>query len=425
MKPNNIKKYTKAAIVVLGTVVITAGCQPLMYAQDTTGTYPIDTTDNGYNYDNGYNDAPPPEQNPGTYDYGAQGDANAPYDQSDASNEPTITYDDFYTQLSPYGQWASDPTYGRVWIPNVSGFQPYSTNGYWTYTNYGWTWVSNYNWGWAPFHYGRWGYGSRGWFWVPGYSWGPAWVAWSSGSGMYGWAPLAPGLRLSVGISIGSIPANYWTFMPGRYMGSTNIYNYYSPRSRNVTIIKNTTIINNYGTVSGGRRRYTLGPQVKDVEKVTGRTFQPSRVVNARDPKSAVTQRNTTETRRVPNTNNNNNRVTAPVNNNNPSRINNSIPRTSTNPPSVSRGTVTNPPARNVETPARTTTNPPANNNPAREVNRPAATTAPAARTYTETHMYRPQVKPSSNTRPVNTRSAAPQRSSAPARSGGATRGRR
>lgn len=420
MKPDSMKKYTRAAIGMIATALITAGCQPLMYAQDTTGTYPVDTTDNGYNYDNGYSDAPPPEQDPGTYDYGAQGDANAPYYQSDPSSEPEITYDDFYTQLSPYGQWAADPTYGRVWIPNVANFQPYSTNGYWTYTNYGWTWVSSYAWGWAPFHYGRWGYGSRGWFWVPGYSWGPAWVAWSSGGGMYGWAPLGPGLRLSVGISTGSIPANYWTFMPTRYMGSTNIYNYYSPRSRNTTFIRNTTIINNYGTVNGGRRRYTMGPQVRDVEKATGRTFQPSRVVNARDPKSAVSQRNTTETRRTINANN---RGTAPANNN-PSRMNNTVPRTSTNPPPASRGTVnTNPPARNTAPPQRTTVNPPANNNAPREANRPATTTPPAARTYTETHMYRPQVRPSNNTRPVNTRSAAPQRNSG--NRGGATRGRR
>lgn len=408
MKANNMKKYTKTALVALGTILITAGCQPLMYAQDTTGTYPIDTTDNGYNYDNGYNDAPPPEQDPGTYDYAAQGDAGT-Y-QDDASGEPTITYDDFYTQLSPYGQWMSDPTYGRVWIPNVASFQPYSTNGYWTYTNYGWTWVSSYAWGWAPFHYGRWGYGSRGWFWVPGYSWGPAWVAWSSGAGVYGWAPLAPGLRLSAGIAIGSIPANRWTFMPSRYMGSTDIHNYYSPRSRNASFIKNTTIINNYGTVNGGKRRYTVGPQVRDVEKATGRTFQPSRIVSARDPKSAVSQRSTTETRRITNTaNNNNNRVTAPVNNNTPSRVNNTVPRTSTNPP-----------ARNVGTTGRTTTTPPANNT-TRETNRPATTT-PATRTYTETHMYRPQVRQSSNTRPINIRSAAPQRSSG---SRGSVRGRR
>ncbi|MDE1192440.1 MAG: hypothetical protein PW786_09915 [Arachidicoccus sp.] len=412
MKKLNIKLTIKSTVAVFGIALFTTGCQSLMYAQDADGTYPIDTTDNGYNYDynNGYNEAPPPEQDPGTYSYGTE-DQNY---QENTSSEPTITYDDFYTQLSPYGQWVNDPSYGRVWVPNVSSFQPYSTNGYWSYTNFGWTWISNYAWGWAPFHYGRWGRGSRGWFWVPGYSWGPAWVAWSSGSDVYGWAPLAPGLRFSVGISINSIPADYWTFMPSRYMGTRNIYNYYVPRSRNTVIIRNTKIINNYGTVNGGKRRYTMGPQRQEVERVTGRTFQPTRVVTARDPKSALSERtinasrNTTNTNRTPAGN-----VSGNVNRRNPES--NSVTQRQSNNESERNNTQinTNPAVRQTTTQPVSRQAAPINNTPRTNMQQ----STQSARSYTETQMYRPAVRPSTHTRPVQSRSAAPSRSSAPARS--------
>ena len=74
----------------------------------------------------------------------------------DYSQQPDITYQQFYNDLSPYGNWINYPGYGYVWMPGVTGFRPYYTNGSWVYTNYGWTWASDYSWGWAPFHYGRW-----------------------------------------------------------------------------------------------------------------------------------------------------------------------------------------------------------------------------------------------------------------------------
>src|SRR5689334_22664545 len=90
----------------------------------------------------------------------------------------SVSYQVFYDQLSPYGIWIDDPTYGYIWVPNTgAGFQPYASNGYWVYTEYGWTWVSNYKWGWAPFHYGRWENSpAYGWYWIPGTEWSPAWV---------------------------------------------------------------------------------------------------------------------------------------------------------------------------------------------------------------------------------------------------------
>jgi len=262
-----MKKYVKIFAGILATAFIATGCNS--YAQTGyNGAY------NNPNYNSAYGDGQP-------------GD-NYYYDNNQQPNgQMPVGFNDFYNQLSPYGSWVNMAPYGPVWVANVPNFQPYSTNGYWNYTNYGWTWVSNYPWGWAPFHYGRWGYANNyGWYWVPGYVWGPAWVAWSSSADMYGWAPLMPGMNFGVSLSINLFPSSYWTFMPGRYMGMNNIGGYYVNRSRNVTIIKNTTIINNYG--SENNRRYTMGPKVNDVQRYTsGRTIQQMRVTSASDSRSA------------------------------------------------------------------------------------------------------------------------------------------
>ncbi|MDB5282337.1 MAG: hypothetical protein JWO06_1412 [Bacteroidota bacterium] len=100
-------------------------------------------------------------------------------------NTAAPTYQTFYDQLSPYGSWVNDPTYGYMWVPTQeAGFSPYMSNGHWINSEYGWTWVSDYDWGWAPFHYGRWHYGDGyGWMWAPGYDWAPAWVTWGDYGG--------------------------------------------------------------------------------------------------------------------------------------------------------------------------------------------------------------------------------------------------
>jgi len=272
-----MKKYFRIFIGILAAAFMITGCKS--YAQN--GYY-----DPNYGYNNGYGDGQP---NDGYTNYNQQPGPNVTYQQP-AGQQP-VGFNDFYNQLSPYGTWVNIAPYGQVWIANVPNFQPYSTNGYWNYTTYGWTWVSNYPWGWAPFHYGRWSFNNRyGWYWVPGYVWGPAWVAWSSSADMYGWAPLMPGMNFGVSISLNLFPSRYWTFMQGRYMGMNNIGNYYVNRSRNATIIRNTTIINNYGMENN--RRYTMGPSANDVQRYTGRTIQPMRVTNASDSRSVGVSNN-------------------------------------------------------------------------------------------------------------------------------------
>ena len=225
--------------------------------------------------------------------------AQSNYEQGYSSQPAPITYQQFYDGLSPYGSWVNYQDYGYVWVPNVPGFRPYYNDGHWVYTNYGWTWVSDYNWGWAPFHYGRWTHDMAfGWMWVPGYEWGPAWVSWRGGGDYYGWAPLSPGMGIN--ISMGSMPYNYWNFVPRRYINSPRINNYYVNQSKNVTIINNTTIINNNNTtvinrnnnINRNRPVYNSGPSVADVEKSTRMKIRQFNVVESNKPGTAQINNN-------------------------------------------------------------------------------------------------------------------------------------
>jgi hypothetical protein len=201
-----------------------------------------------------------------------------------------VSYQSFYDQLSPYGNWINYPGYGYVWSPNAGpDFQPYATNGNWIYTDAGWTWASNYNWGWAPFHYGRWFYeNGYGWMWVPGSEWAPAWVSWRGGSDYYGWAPLGPSVSMDVALSNYNPPANYWNFVPHQYMGNPNWHNYYVGGSRNVTIINNTTIINNYSGTNRSRYAYAPGPDPNEVRRYSGNNFTPVQLRQASTPGARI-----------------------------------------------------------------------------------------------------------------------------------------
>ncbi len=111
-------------------------------------------------------------------------------------------------ELSQYGQWSAEPSYGQVWYPRdvPADWAPYSY-GHWAWISpWGWTWIDDTPWGFAPFHYGRWIHASRGWGWYPGPVvarpvFAPALVVFLGtparfGAGVRGpgvsWAPLAP-----------------------------------------------------------------------------------------------------------------------------------------------------------------------------------------------------------------------------------------
>jgi hypothetical protein len=208
---------------------------------------------------------------------------------SPASAQGSVSLQVFYDELQPYGTWIDHGRYGYVWMPNAgSDFVPYGSNGYWVQTGYGNTWVSNYSWGWAPFHYGRWFYDDfYGWLWVPDTTWGPAWVTWRSGGGYYGWAPLMPGLAVSMSVGYyNQIPNNYWNFVPYRYVMYRQVYRHCVPRPHVVNVINHTTVIvnnnyyNNDGPNNNGRRDgrdradYFTGPSRSDIEKRNGERLQ-------------------------------------------------------------------------------------------------------------------------------------------------------
>jgi hypothetical protein len=117
------------------------------------------------------------------------------------------------------GRWASDPTYGWVWVPAVAqGWSPYS-NGRWIWQAGDYVWLGFDPW-YAPFHYGRWSWAvGLGWFWIAprgGSYWAPGYVAWSVGGDEVSWVPLG---------------------YNEVYYG----YGYYGPRSVNVN---RTTVVN-------------------------------------------------------------------------------------------------------------------------------------------------------------------------------------
>jgi hypothetical protein len=189
----------------------------------------------------------------------------------------SISFQTFYDELAPYGNWVRNPQYGSVWVPDVPrGFQPYSTNGYWEVTEYGNTWVSDYDWGWAPFHYGRWSFDDyNGWFWVPDYEWGPAWVNWRSGGGYYGWAPLGPGISINVAFNA---PSFWWNFVPQRYITYRGWHSYCAPQRRFTHVYNQTVIVNNY--YRSNNRTYVYGPRRDEIERVTRRSV-PVRTIDA------------------------------------------------------------------------------------------------------------------------------------------------
>jgi len=195
-----------------------------------------------------------------------------------SAQESNISFQVFYDQLSPYGQWVDYSDYGYVWIPDAgSEFVPYSTDGHWILTDYGWTWASDYDWGWAVFHYGRWSYNdSFGWFWVPDTEWGPAWVNWRQAEGYYGWSPMEPGITLSMSFGRAYDSHNdHWMFVRDRDIERSDVHNYYVNRADHDRIARNSTVINNTYLDNSRHTTYVSGPTRVQVQRVVGRTINP------------------------------------------------------------------------------------------------------------------------------------------------------
>lgn len=234
------------------------------------------------------------------------------YSYSDNYDNSEISYQTFYNELQPYGNWINYPEYGNVWQPYArQGFRPYETGGRWVSTVDGWAWASDYNWGWAPFHYGRWFYDqSIGWAWVPGYEWAPAWVTWGQYNDYYAWAPLAPGINIGLG-STWRAPSHYWSFVPRNCINYSNLNRYTVPNYN--TNVNNITIINNYNSYNE-RDYYYRGPDYKEVQRFTRKPINPVSIASADRPGlSRVTGRQFEVYRPAVSANANNNSATRQI----------------------------------------------------------------------------------------------------------------
>ncbi len=212
--------------------------------------------------------------------------------QAASAQQVGVSFQVFYDELSPHGVWVEYPKYGYVWMPTgTPGFVPYATAGHWVLTEYGWTWVSDYPWGWATFHYGRWDHDGRyGWFWVPGRDWGPAWVSWRRAPGYYGWAPLRPGVSVSMAVGGGHHGLDeHWTFVKDTDITKREVIRHLVDRSRNSEMIKTSAVVTNTQKDKKHNVTYIAGPEKGEVEQVTKTTLKPVAVRENEKPGNQLT----------------------------------------------------------------------------------------------------------------------------------------
>ena len=194
-----------------------------------------------------------------------------------------VSFEFFYSNLSPHGHWLVSASYGRVWQPSIysQGWNPYY-DGHWVYTDLGYTWVSDYDWGPIPYHYGTWvSDPACGWVWVPGYVWAPAWVVFRSGPDYIGWTPVTP--QFSIGVTIGSgyYDQAHFVFVPAHAFFEPRIRRVVVAPERTTVIVKQTRIITNSITVENNVV-VNRGPSIAEIQRVTGRTIRPVPVERVR-----------------------------------------------------------------------------------------------------------------------------------------------
>jgi hypothetical protein len=183
----------------------------------------------------------------------------------------------FYDDLASYGNWIERPSHGWVWTPREvsTSWRPYR-DGHWVWTDEGWTWISDEPYGWATYHYGRWYDDPEiGWSWVPGDQWAPSWVSWQEGADYVGWAPLPPGVNVSVsvgggygGYAYGIAPEDY-LFVPEREFLAPRLATYFLPGERVLPLFRQTRNYTNY-RFNGGRV-YNQGLSFERVQRYAGR----------------------------------------------------------------------------------------------------------------------------------------------------------
>ncbi len=120
---------------------------------------------------------------------------------------------------------------------------------------------------------------------------------WRSGGGFYGWAPLGPGVNVSVSFFDGlAVPYNWWVFVPERYALSPSFYSYSIAPANNVTYITNTTVINN--TYVDGGVRYVSGPPLQEIQRVSNNKVSVYDIASVNKPGKTSVQGSSVRTYR-------------------------------------------------------------------------------------------------------------------------------
>jgi|GEM_PF-1806419 len=201
---------------------------------------------------------------------------------SKPANAADVSFDFFYSNLSPHGSWMVSDEYGQVWQPRVyaADWNPYY-DGHWVYTDLGWAWVSDYSWGAIPYHYGTWvADADYGWVWVPGYVWAPAWVVYRTGPDYIGWAPVSPRYALSVSTSFDQPAAGPFVFVSTRDFVAPRVRSYIIPEYRTNVILQNTRIVNSLTIENSVVVNRGLNP--RQIEQASGRPIQERRIEQVR-----------------------------------------------------------------------------------------------------------------------------------------------
>ena len=246
------------------------------------------------------------------------------YSQINENQNDTITMRTLHNELDTAGDWVkvtkdqidngeegdddgnyfdSDVNGEYVWVPHYNvidpEWNPYS-NGQWEWCDNGWTWVSGYSWGWLPYHYGRWWYSPIwGWVWSPGYTWAPCWVDWYWGYGYVGWYPISPRhhWRWNHGWAVTNHHTwprekNYrkWTFV------HENDFNKKITKSKLLDPADKKIFADNEKT---NTKSFEKGPNVKDLEKITGEKINAKKIVLASDNKKITYDPKTIKSKNV------------------------------------------------------------------------------------------------------------------------------
>lgn len=199
-----------------------------------------------------------------------------------------VSFNYFYSQLSPHGEWISLDYDLVVWRPaNVHyDWRPYSV-GRWAWTADGWYWDSYEPFGWAVYHYGRWHYDDYyGWVWIPDYEWAPAWVEWRYNDHYLGWAPLPPyaSFRVGVGISFSinwHLHHRHWNFVRYDRFCHNNVNVYIVNNSNNYRIFNTTKYRTNY--YADGGRIVNRGVDRDYVERKAGYKIKRKEITRVTD----------------------------------------------------------------------------------------------------------------------------------------------